>query len=56
MSGARAEEASLGGLGTGHSPSGATQAGAYIRPGHWKENLTSAMLIRAVMSSSIWGE
>lgn len=44
------------GLGTGHSPSGATQAGAYIRPGHWKENLTSAMLIRAVMSSSIWGE
>lgn len=35
------------------SPSGATQAGAYMRPGHWKENLTSAMLMRAVMSSSI---
>lgn len=36
-------------------PSGATQAGAYMRPGHWKENFTSAMLIRAVISSSIWG-
>lgn len=33
--------------------SGATQAGAYLRPGHWKENLTSAVLVRAVMSSSI---
>lgn len=38
---------------TWHSPSGATQAGAYILPGHWKENFTSAMLILAVMSSSI---
>lgn len=36
-----------------HSPSGATQAGAYILPGHWKENFTSAMPILAVMSSSI---
>lgn len=26
-----------------------------MRPGHWKENLTSAMLMRAVMSSSICG-
>lgn len=34
-------------------PSGATHAGEYILPGHWKENLTSAMLILAVMSSSI---
>lgn len=37
-------------------PSGATQAGEYILPGHWKENLTSAMLILAVMSSSIFGD
>lgn len=36
-------------------PSGATHAGEYILPGHWKENLTSAMLILAVMSSSICG-
>lgn len=34
-------------------PSGAIQAGEYMRPGHWKENLASAMLILAVMSSSI---
>lgn len=34
-------------------PSGAIHAGEYIRPGHWKENLASAMLILAVMSSSI---
>lgn len=34
-------------------PSGAIQAGAYMRPGHWKENFASAMLILAVMSSSI---
>lgn len=36
-------------------PSGATHAGEYILPGHWKENLTSAMLILAVISSSICG-
>lgn len=35
-------------------PSGAIQAGEYIRPGHWKENLASAMLILAVRSSSIY--
>lgn len=35
-------------------PSGAIHAGEYMRPGHWKENLASAMLILAVMSSSIW--
>ena len=34
-------------------PSGAIHAGQYIRPGHWKENFASAMLILAVMSSSI---
>lgn len=34
-------------------PSGAIHAGEYIRPGHWKQNLASAMLILAVMSSSI---
>lgn len=34
-------------------PSGAIHAGEYIRPGHWKENFASAMLILAVMSSSI---
>lgn len=36
-------------------PSGATHAGEYILPGHWKENLTSDMLILAVISSSICG-
>lgn len=35
-------------------PSGAIHAGEYIRPGHWKENLASAMLILAVRSSSIY--
>lgn len=41
------------GGGGGGVPSGAIHAGEYMRPGHWKENLASAMLILAVMSSSI---
>lgn len=35
-------------------PSGAIHAGENMRPGHWKENLASAMLILAVRSSSIY--